>query len=322
MAILRTLLLVVLALASAGVSAVAQDYPSKPVRFIVPFPPGSAVDIIARTLGERLSGPLGQPIVVENRPGAGGRLGAEIVAKAAPDGYTLLIQSSAHASIPALYKELAYDTVNDFVGVTTLVNLPNVLIAAPQRGFKSVGDLVAYAKANPGKLNFASAGIGSATHMNLEKFNARSGIKVQHVPFKGTPEVVTDLMAGRVDAYFVPLSAGVPYIRDNRVTVLAVGSAERSALLPDVPTTIEAGVPDSDYTLWQGMLAPARTPRAVIARLHAETVKALQSPELGERLKALGAVPMTMTPEQFDAYIRTEIDAIGAIVKASGIQAN
>jgi tripartite-type tricarboxylate transporter receptor subunit TctC len=318
----RSVLLAALAVALSALHAGAQEYPNKPIRFIVPFPPASAVDIVARALGERMSPVLGQPIVVENRPGAGGRLGADIVAKAAPDGYTLLIQSSAHASIPALYKEVSYDTLKDFAGISTLVNLPNVLIVAPDKGFKTLADRVAWAKANPGRLNFASAGVGSATHMNLEKFCARAGIKVTHVPFKGTSEIMPDLISGRVDAYFVPLSAGVPYIRDKRVGVLAVGTAQRSALLPEIPTTIEAGVPDSDYSLWMGMLAPAKTPRPLIARLNAETQKALQSPELAERLKALGAMTMPSTPEQFDAYIRKEIVSIGEVVKAAGIQPN
>ncbi len=322
MRIVRTLVLAALALALPALPSTAQDYPNRPIRFIVPFPPASAVDIVARALGGRMSPALGQPIIVENRPGAGGRLGADLVAKAVPDGYTILIQSSAHASIPALYKDVSYDTTKDFAGVTTLVNLPNVLIVAPDKGFKTLRDLVAWAKANPGKLNFASAGIGSATHMNLEKFCARAGIKVTHVPFKGTSEVLPDLMSGRVDAYFVPLSAGVPYIRDNRVGVLAVGTAQRSALLPDVPTTIESGVPESDYNLWMGMLVPAATPRPLIARLNAETLKALHSPELAERLKALGAMTMPSTPEQFDAYIRAEIVSIGEVVKAAGIQPN
>jgi tripartite-type tricarboxylate transporter receptor subunit TctC len=319
--IVQSFLLAALALALPGL-ALAQDWPSKPIRFIVPFPPASAVDIVARALGERLGPALNQTILVENRPGAGGRLGADVVAKAAPDGYTLLIQSSAHTAIPSLYKEVSYDTAGDFAGITVLVNLPNVLIVAPDKGFKKLQDLIAFAKANPGKLNFASAGIGSATHMNLEKFCARAGIKVTHAPYKGTSEIMPDLMAGRVDAYFVPLSAGVPYIRDKRVGVLAVGTAQRSALLPEVPTTIEGGVPDSDYNLWIGMLAPAKTPRALIARLNAETLKALQSPEMGERLKALGAVPMPMAPEQFDAYIRAEMVSIGDVVKAAGIQPN
>jgi tripartite-type tricarboxylate transporter receptor subunit TctC len=322
MTIIRALLFAALLPASWDGTAAAQDYPSRPIRFIVPFTAGSATDIVARAVADRLGGALGQPIVVENKGGAGGRVGAEIVARAPPDGYTLLIHSSAHTANPALYKDLPFDTAHDFAGITTLVNLPNVLITAPDTGFKTVRDLVAYAMANPGKLNFASAGVGSATHMNMEKFCARAGIKVTHIPFKGTPEVLTDLMNGRVDAYFAPLSAGLPYIRDNRVVVLAVGTAQRSALLPEVPTTTEAGVPDSDYNFWLGMLAPAKVPGAIIARLHAETVKVLQSPDMVERFKALGAVPMPISPEQFDAYIRAELVSIADIVKAAGIKPN
>jgi len=325
MRVAHALLLVLFAVASLalpGSRAAAQDYPNRPIRFVVPFTAGSSTDIAARAVADKLSAALGQPILVENRPGAGGRVGAEAVAKATPDGYTLLIHSSAHTANAAIYKDLPFDTANDFAAITPLVNLPNVLVTAPARGFKTVGDLVAYAKANPGKLNFASAGVGSATHMNAEKFRARAGIEYTHVPFKGTPEVLGDLMNGRVDAYFVPLNAGLPYVRDNRVVALAVGTAQRSPLLPDVPTTIEAGVADSDYNFWLGMLAPAKTPRPIITRLNAETVKALQSPELTERLRALGAVPMPMSPEQFDAYIRAELVSIAAIVKAAGIQPN
>ena len=323
MRVVRALLFVLFAVtALPAARAVAQDYPNRPIRFVVPFTAGSSTDIAARAVADRLGTAMGQPIVVENRPGAGGRVGAEAVAKATPDGYTLLVHSSAHTANPAIYKDLPFDTANDFAAITPLVNLPNVLIVAPSKGFKTVGDLVAYAKANPGKLNFASAGVGSATHMNAEKFRSRAGIQYTHVPFKGTPEVLSDLMNGRVDAYFVPLNAGLPYIRDNRVVALAVGTAQRSPLLPDVPTTIEAGVAGSDYNFWLGMLAPAKTPRPIITRLNAETVKSLQSPELTERLKALGAVPMPMSPEQFDAYIRAELVSIADIVKAAGITPN
>jgi len=306
----------------AGVQrAAAQAWPNRIIRFVVPFSAGSATDIVARALAERLGPALGQTIVIDNRPGAGGRIGAEQVARAAPDGYTLLVQSSAHTANPAIYADLPYDTLADFAPVSMLVNLPNVLIV-PKGRFESVAALVAYAKANPGKLNFASAGVGSATHMNAEKFRARAGIVYTHIPFKGTPEVITELLAGRVDAYFVPLSAGVGFIKEDRVTALAVGTAQRSPLLPELPTTIEAGVPDSDYNFWLALFAPARTPEEIVGRLNAETAKALASPEMVERLRALGANAMPMTPQALDAYIRAEMPAIAQIVREAGIKGN
>lgn len=322
MKIVQTALLAVLGVAIPGMYAGAQDYPNRPIKFVIPFTAGSSTDIVARALSERLGAALGQPIVVENKPGAGGRVGAEFVVKSPPDGYTLLVNSSAHTVNPAIYSDLPFDTARDFAPITPLANLPNVLIIAPSKGIKSIAELVTYAKSKPGQLNFASAGVGSGTHMNAEKFRARAGFQHTHVPYKGTPEAITEVMNGRVDVYFAPLNAALPFIRDGRVLALAVGTAQRSPLLPEVPTTIEAGVPNSDYDFWVGMLAPAKTPAAIVAKLHAETVKALQSPDLAERLKSLGATPMPMSPEKFDAYIRAELASNTEIVKAAGIKAN
>jgi tripartite-type tricarboxylate transporter receptor subunit TctC len=298
-----------------------QGYPNRVIRVIVPFPGGSSTDIVARSVADGLGPALGQTLVIENKPGAGGRIGAEFVARAAPDGYTVMVQSSAHTVNPALYPDLPYDTLKDFAGVTPLAALPNVLIVPPGR-FKSAQELVGWARANPGKLNIASAGVGSATHMNTEKFAARAGFKFTHVPFKGTPEIMTELMNGRVDAYFGPLNAVLPFIQDKRVVALAVGTEKRSAVLADVPTTIEAGVPDSAYNFWLGLLVPAKTPRDIVDKLNTETVKVLQSPQLVERFRTLGASPMPMTPSEFDAYIKAELASIGQIVKAAGIKAN
>ena len=321
---MRFLKLLVAAMGVAASIASAQPlgYPNKIVHIIVPFSPGSATDIIARTIGDKLSAGLGQPVVVENRPGAGGTIGAGVVAAAAPDGYTLLVQSSGHTVNPHIYTTLSYDTLRDFAGVTTLVNLPNVLVIAPGKGIKSVQELVAAAKAKPGQLNYASAGSGSATHMNAEKFRAAAGFDAVHIPYKGTPEAITEVIAGRVDYFFAPMVSGLPMIKDGKVLALAVGSAKRSSVLPDVPTTVEAGVAGSDYNFWIGMLAPAKTPRDIVTRLNEEVLKALQAPEVKERLAKLGAEPLPMSPEQFDAYIREELAANARIVKAAGIKAN
>jgi tripartite-type tricarboxylate transporter receptor subunit TctC len=297
-------------------------YPAKPVHIIVPFSAGSATDIIARAISDKLATSLGQPVIVDNRPGAGGTIGAAIVAAATPDGYTLLINSSGHTVNPHIYTSLPYDTLRDFAGVSTLATLPNVLIVTPGKGFRTVAQLIAAAKARPGQLNYASAGNGSATHMNAEKFRVAAGIDAVHIPFKGTPEGITEVIAGRVDYFFAPLVSALPVIKDGKVLALAVGSAKRSALLPNVPTTLEAGVPGSDYNFWIGMLAPAKAPRDVIARLNREVLKALQSPEVKERLANLGAEPMPMSPEKFDAYIREEYVANVRIVKAAGLQVN
>jgi tripartite-type tricarboxylate transporter receptor subunit TctC len=304
---LTGVMLAVSAAMLVATAASAQSYPSKPIRVIVPFTPGSSTDITARAVGDRLTAELGQPIVIENRAGAGGRVGAEVVAKAAPDGYTLLINSSAHTANPAMYKDMPFDTANDFAGITALANLPNILIISPDKKLTTAKALVDWAKVNPEKLNFASAGAGSATHMNAEKFSARAGIKHTHVPYRGTPEAITDVMAGRADVYFAPLNAALPFIQDNKVMALAVGTAKRTPLLPNVPTTIEAGIPDSDYNFWVGMFAPAKTPRDVIDRLNAATVKVLQSPEVEQRFRSLGATAMPMKPAEYDSYIKNEL---------------
>jgi tripartite-type tricarboxylate transporter receptor subunit TctC len=311
----------VMALATP-VGAQTSGYPAKPVHIVVPFSAGSATDIIARAIGDKLAASLGQPVIIDNRPGAGGTIGAASVAAAAPDGYTLLVTSSGHTVNPHIYASLPYDTLRDFAGVSTLANLPNVLIVAPGRGIHSVAQLIAAAKTKPGQLNYASAGNGSATHMNAEKFRVAAGIDAVHIPFKGTPEGITEVIAGRVDYFFAPLVSVLPLIKDGKVVAIAVGSAKRSSVLPNVPTTLEAGVAKSDYNFWVGLLAPAKTPREVIARLNRDVLKALQSPEVKERLANLGAEPLPMSPEQFDSYIRDEYVANARIVKAAGLQVN
>jgi len=265
---------------AAATSVNAQGFPDRAIHFVVPFTAGSGTDIIARTVAEPMSRALGQPIIIENKPGAGGTLGAAQVAKGAPDGYTLLVHSAGHVANPAIYPNLPYDTLKDFVGVTPLASLPNVLIVSPSKGWKTVQDLVQNAKANPGKLNYGSAGIGSATHMNAEIFRQSAGFDAVHVPFKGTPEAMTETATGRIDFFFAPLSSALPLIKDGRLQALAVGTPQRSPVLPNVPTTLESGFAKSDYVFWVAMLAPSGTPKAVVERLNAEALKALASPEV------------------------------------------
>ncbi|HWH41430.1 MAG TPA: tripartite tricarboxylate transporter substrate binding protein [Usitatibacter sp.] len=315
---MRRYLALLAALLVAAVAHAQSVYPDRPIRFIVPFTAGSGTDIIARTVGEAMSRSLGQPIVVENHPGAGGTLGAALVAKSAPDGYTLLIHSAGHVANAAIYPNLPYDTLRDFAGVTTLASLPNVLITSPTK-FKTVQDLVDNARQHPGVLNYGSAGNGSATHMNAEIFRMSAGFDAQHVPYKGTPEAMTETATGRIDFFFAPLSSALPLIKAGRLRALAVGTLQRSPLLPDVPTTTEAGYAQSDYVFWVGMLAPAATPRPIVERLNAEALKALASPEIKEKLAVLGAEPMPMTPAAFDAFLRTETARMAKVVKAAKI---
>ena len=310
-----------LALCVTQGSTWAQSWPAKSVRIVVPFTPGSGTDIMARIVSEKLTAQLGQPVVVENRPGAGGTIGAGLVAKAEPDGYTILVHSSSYTVTPSTYKDLPYDTLRDLTGVVPLGLLPNVLVIAPSKGIRSVKELVAAAKAKPGTMNAASAGMGSATHLNAERFRLGAGIQAVHVPFKGTPEALTEVIAGRVDYYFCPVNAVLPFLKEGKLLALAVGSTKRSLALPELPTTLEAGVANSDYNFWVGMFAPAKTPSDTVNRLYRETVKALNLPDVREKLARLGAEPMGYNPEQFNAYLRAEIASNAALVKAAGIKA-
>jgi tripartite-type tricarboxylate transporter receptor subunit TctC len=255
--------------------------------------------------------------VVENRPGAGGTLGASQVAKSEPDGYTLLVVSTGHVVNPALYANLNYDTLGDFVGVTPLAALPSVLVVGAGSPIKNVAELIATAKAKPGQLNYASAGVGSATHVNAEKFRAQANIQLTHIPFKGTPETIVETSAGRVDFMFTPVLASIPSIRDNRMRAIAVSTAKRSSALPDTPTVAEAGLPGFVFDFWIGMLAPAKTPKAIVNKLNAEVRNILQLPDVKDRLSKLGADPMTMSSEQFDAYIKEDFTTLGAVMKSA-----
>ncbi|RDI27438.1 tripartite-type tricarboxylate transporter receptor subunit TctC [Pseudacidovorax intermedius] len=309
-----------LSVASAPALAEAA-YPSKPIRVIVPFAAGSTTDIIARAITDKMSQSMGQQLVIDNRGGASGTIGQAAVASAAPDGYTVMIHSSSHTVSPSTFAKLPFDTVRDFAGVTPISSLSNALVVSPQKGYRTLGDLLAAARAQPGKLNFASAGQGSATHLNAEKFKLAARIAATNIPFKGSAEAVTEVLAGRVDYYFSPIAPVIGQIREGQLLALAVGSPKRASALPDVPTTAEAGVPGSEFNFWIGMMAPAKTPRPVIERLHAEVLKALATPEVKERFAKLGADTWTLKPEQFDAYIKDEIAGNASVVKAAGLAA-
>ena len=312
------LLALLLALAAGG--AWAQNYPTKPVRLVISFTPGSSTDIIGRAVAAKLQEMWNQPVVAENRPGAGGTVGSEFVVRSDPDGYTLLANSSAHAANPGMYKELRYDTMRDFVNLALLGGGPNVLMVGPGSGWKTLKDFIDAAKKEPGKLNFSSAGMGSGTHFNLEKLKLAAGIDVQHVPYKGTPEAIGDTIAGRVCCYWAPLNAALPHVNGGKAVALAVSSAQRSPLLPNVPSVAEQGYPGFDYTLWVGLWGPAKMPADVAAKINKDVNAALASPDLRERLTKLGTVPGNLTIPQFTEFVKKEISETGAILKAAGIK--
>lgn len=317
----KALLAAIVSMALATPALAQAQFPSKPIRFMVPFTAGSGTDIIARTVGEAMSKNLGQPVVVENRPGAGGTIAAAQVAKGEPDGHLVLIHSSGHALNPAIYPNLPYDTLKDLTGITPLASLPNVMVVSPARGWKSMADAIAAAKSKPGTFNYASAGTGSATHLNAEKFKLRAGIDAVHVPFKGTPEALTEIIGGRLEWFFAPLASALPLIREGKLQALAVSTPARAAALPDVPTTVEAGLPDSSYVFWVGMIASSGVPASIQKRLNEEAHKALASPEVRERMARAGADPMPMTIEAFNVFIRTEMESAAQIAKAANLKA-
>ena len=299
----------------------AQTWPAdKPIRAIVPFTAGSTIDIIGRIVLDPLGHQLGQTIVIENRGGAGGSIGSAQVAKADPDGYTLLINAAAHSGAPAAYPNLPYDAAKDFSGVACFGSVPNVLLIAPEKGIKTLKEFVA--KAKEGNMTFASAGVGSATHWAAERFRISADFKATHVPFRGGPEQLTEVMTGRVDFCLIGISSGLPFIKEGKMLALAVSSAKRSASLPDVPTTLEAGFKNSDYNYWTGMLVPAKTPRPIVDRLHAEVTKALALPDVMEKLAKTGVEPSPLTPTEMDAMNLREINLNLAIAQAAGLKFN
>ena len=301
--------------------AAADVWPTgKPIRAVVPFTAGSTIDILGRIVIEPVARQLGATIVIDNRGGAGGTIGSAQVAKADPDGFTLLINAAAHSGSPAAYPNLPYDVAKDFAAVACFGSVPNVLLVSPAKGIKTLQEFVA--KAKDGNMTFASAGVGSATHWAAERFRVSADFKATHVPFRGGPEALTEVMAGRVDFIFIGISSGLPFIKNNQLLPLAVSSAKRSPTLPELPTTLEAGFKESDYNFWNGILAPAKTPRPIVDRLHAETTKALALPEVQSRLAAQGVEPSPLTPTEMDAMIAREIALNLKIAKAAGLKFN
>ncbi|MDQ2962836.1 MAG: tripartite tricarboxylate transporter substrate binding protein [Pseudomonadota bacterium] len=313
----RAALAVVLAVGASG--AWAQAYPTQPIRLVVPFPAGGTTDILAREVGQRLSLTLGQPVVIDNRPGAAGNIGSDLVAKSAPDGYTLLMCTvNTHAINPNLYAKLPYDHVKDFAPVILVAGVPNVLEVTPALPVNSVTDLIKLAKEKPGQINFASSGSGTSIHLSGELFKTMAGVDMTHVPYKGSAPAITDLMGGQVQVMFDNLPSSLQQIKAGKLRAIAVTSAKRAPALPDVPTIAESGLPGFEATSWFGIVAPAGTPAAIVARINADVNQWLQSPDVKEKLLLQGAAAAGGTPEQFAAHIRAETEKWAKVVKASG----
>lgn len=307
-------------LGSASSVFAQAGWPTRSVLVVSPFTAGNASDLIGRITLEQVSKQVGQPFVLENRPGGGGTIGVGQVAKAEPDGYTVLLHSSSFSSALVHHKSLPYDTLKDFAPVVPIGIQPVVLIAAPSKGFKTVGELVAAAKANPGAMNYASAGIGSTSHMAAERFRHAAGFKAQHIPFRGPAEAFQEVLSGRIDFYFLPLAPALSLVKQGKVIALAVGAPQRSTDLPDVPTMAESGLPDATYHFWGGLFVPAKTSRDIVARLHAETAKALEVPSVRERLAKMATAPMPMSSEQFAKYFQDDVASTLKLAKDAGMQ--
>ncbi len=311
------------AFAAGPVLAQAPDvYPSKPIRFILPFPPGGGTDILGRLISERLAAALGQPVVIENRGGAGGNVGAEAAAKSAPDGYTILLVAPSLAISPSLYSKLNYDPVKDFAPISLVATVPNVMITHPSVPARTLAEFIALAKTKPGGMNFGSGGSGTSNHLAGELFNIVAGVKLVHVPYKGVNLAMNDVLGGQVQLVVIGIPAAAPHIKAGRLRALAVVAPKRSPALPDVPTVAEAGLPNFEVTTWYGVLAPAGTPRPIINRLNAELVKTMQVPDLKERLAAMATDPVTSTPEEFADLIKQEISRWAKVVREAGLKAD
>lgn len=311
-----------LAVGAPTPSHAQQQYPAKPIRMLVPFSAGSLTDILARMIGQKMHENWGQQVVADNRPSAGGIVASQIAAGANPDGHTLILVSAGHAASATLYSKLPYDTVKDFAGVSQIASVSHALIVGKSLGIKSVKELIALAKSKPGRINFASPGVGSGSHINGEMFKLATAIDVVHVPYKGAPEALNDVMTGRVQFIFLAPLFVAPFIRDGRVLAIAVSTKERAPMLPDVPTAEEAGLPGFDFDQWFGLLAPAKTPRPIINQLSREVARILELPDVKQRILNGGASPKPSTPEQFDAFIRSEIEKLGKVIEASGARMN
>ena len=310
----------VLSLVFAGFAAHAETWPTRLIKATIPFGPGSAADVVPRLLFDRLAIELGQPIVIENRAGAGGTLGSGLVAKADPDGYSILSNSNALTIAPAIFPNLAFDAARDLASVLMIGSTANVMIVPNSRPWKTVQDFIADARAKPGSISFGSVGIGSAVHISTEKFRLAAGIEATHVPYRGGAEVIADILGGRIDLYFCPLATALPLIREGQVRALVVSTAKRVAELPDVPTPVEIGLKDADSAIWFGVFVPARTPREIVEKLHAAGSRVLADPATQESLKKLGVEPMPMTPDAMDQLLKREVAANVELIKAVGIR--
>jgi len=314
-------LLLLVATAMSGPSA-AQTYPDHPVRFVVPWAAGGGTDIFARVIGEKLHQSMGQPFVVENRAGASGNIGAAYVARATPDGYTIMLATITLATNPALYKNMEFDATKDFVPITLIAGVPHMLVVNPSVPAKNVKELIALAKQKPGKLNYSSAGIGSPFHIAAELFKETADVNIVHVPYKGGGPAIMDAVGGQVDMSFANLVAVLPMVKSGQLRALAVTSAKRSGAAPDVPTMAEAGLPGYDFSSWFGVLAPAGTPLDIVVKLNKEVIKALEDPDVKKQLTEQGADLVASTPEQFEAYLKSETVKWGKVIRAAGIQPN
>ena len=309
-----------LALATTGVVFAQAPYPAKPVRMVVPSSPGGGTDITARIIAPKLTERLGQQVLVDNRPGAGTIIGIELVAKSPPDGYTLLMAPSTLAINQAMYKKVPYDPVNDFAPVTQVIAAPNMLVVHPSVPAKSVKELIAVARARPGQLNYASAGLGTNPHLSMELFLSMTGTKMVHIPYKGLAPGIVDLLAGHVTVSAATMLTGLPHVRSGRLRCLGTTGAKRASVLPEVPTVSEAGVPGYESSQWYGVLVPARTSKEIVTKLHTEIVRILQTPDMKDRLAADGTEPVGGTPEDFARYIREELVKWAKVAKAAGIK--
>lgn len=305
-----------------GMAAVAQNYPAKPVRVVIPYPPGGPTDILGRIVAQRLSDRFGQTFVVDNKPGASGMIGAEAVAKAAPDGYTLLVNASLHVIYPSLYPKMAFDSIKDFSPVSQIAQVPLILVVNPDLPVKSVKDLIALAKAQPGKLRFSSSGNGAAPHLAGEAFKLHTGVDMQHIPYKGSAPALADLMGGHVDLMFDSLPSSVAHVKSGKLRPLAVSTAKRVPSMPNLPTIAESGVPGFDLGTWYGVWAPAGTHKDIVNQVSGEIAKILKLPEVRERLATLGAEPVGSAPDEFAAYCRSELSMWAKVVKDSGAKAD